>query len=67
MQANWLFRTMRRLTAWLKPFAGLRDGLLVVGAGLYGIGYLVWSIRAWWEGLGLLPVLSAQYFVAGAP
>ncbi len=66
MQANWLFRTMRRLTAWLKPFAGLRDGLLVLGAGLYGIGYLVWSIRAWWEGLGLLPVLSAQYFVAGA-
>ena len=48
--------------AWLKRLAGLRDGILVVSAGLYVIGYLLWSLYAWSEGLGLLPVLSAQYF-----
>jgi hypothetical protein len=41
MRSGWLIRNVRRLTAWLKPLVGLRDGILVVGAGLYAIGYLV--------------------------
>ena len=60
-----VFRTVRRLTAWLRPFVAMRDGILVVGAGLYAIGYLMWSLYAWEKGLGLLPILSAQYLAAG--
>src|SRR5271157_5611184 len=66
MRSGWLFRTVRRLKARLRPFVGMRDSVLVVGAGLYALGYLVWSLYAWVQGLGLLPVLSAQYIVAGA-
>src|SRR5271166_489955 len=59
-------RAIGRLTEWLTPLVGLRDVALVVGAGLYLVGYVVWSLYAGLEGLGLLPVLSAQYVAAGA-
>jgi hypothetical protein len=45
----------------MQPLVGLRDGFLVIGAGLYFVGYIVWSIYAWIQNLGLLPVLSTQY------
>ena len=51
--------TQQRLTS-------VRDIALVVGAGLYLLGYIAWSLYAWHMSLGLLPVLSTQYVVAGA-
>ena len=66
MGSGWVGGAVVHLTRWLAPFVGLRDGFLVVGAGLYAIGYFAWSVYAWANGLGLLPVLSAQYVAAGA-
>ena len=67
-----LRRTIGRVSESLQPIVGLRDGVLglrdgflVLGAGLYAIGYVVWSLYAWLLGLGLLPVLSTQYIIAG--
>lgn len=31
----------------------------------YVLGYLVWSVNAWANNLGMLPALETQYFVAG--
>ncbi len=49
----------------LKWLGDRRDGLLVVIAAVYGLGYLVWSYTAWLNGLGQLPALEFQYLVAG--
>lgn len=49
----------------LSPLAKLRDGLLVTAVIVYILGYLVWSLNAWVNNLGLLPALDFQYFVAG--
>lgn len=38
--------------------------VLLVGAA-YAFGYLVWSVHAWQNDLGLLPALRAQYLLAG--
>jgi len=46
---------------------GLRDGLLVVGALFYGLGYVSWSIIALARNISTVPALDAQYLVAGAP
>ncbi len=35
----------------LKWLGDRRDGLLVVIAAVYGLGYLVWSYTAWLNGL----------------
>jgi len=43
----------------------LRDGFLVAAGASYVLGYLVWSLNAWQNNLGLLPALESQYFVAG--
>jgi len=51
--------------AWVKRIGELRDGLLVGASLLYGLGYLVWSLNAWVENLGLLPLIDSQYFMAG--
>lgn len=51
--------------AWITKLGDLRDGLLLVTAAIYGLGYLVWSLHAWSEGLGLLPALEPQYLAAG--
>lgn len=48
--------------AWLGEH---RDGFLVGGAVLYGVGYLVWSYNAWKNHLGQLPAAEFQYLVAG--
>lgn len=66
MGSGWFGSAVGRLTRLLAPFVGLRDGFLVVGAGLYALGYFAWALYAWANGLGLLPVLSAQYVAAGA-
>lgn len=58
-------RENSRLIRRLKKLGGLRDGLLITGTALYVMGFLVWSIYAWWQNLGLLPAFEIQYFVAG--
>jgi hypothetical protein len=45
----------------------LRDAALILGGVIYLSGYAVWSVLAWLEGLGPVPVLDSQYFVAGLP
>jgi hypothetical protein len=50
----------------LKRLGNLRDGFLVAAAVFYLFGYLIWSINAYRNGLGLLPALDLQYLVAGA-
>lgn len=52
---------------WLKELGQLRDGLLVLVTAVYALGYIVWSVVGWKLGLGALPVLDAQYFLAGLP
>ncbi len=53
--------------AWLRELGTVRDGLLVIAAGVYGVGYFTWAWVAVREGLGALPALDLQYFVAGTP
>jgi hypothetical protein len=38
----------------------------MIAAFIYFLGYLCWSLFAWERGMGLAPVLDAQYFIAGA-
>jgi hypothetical protein len=45
----------------------LRDGFLVIVTLVYITGYVAWSYIAWTNGLGALPVLDAQYLIAGMP
>ena len=42
-----------------------RDGALVLAGLAYVLGYFSWAIFAYDHGLGLAPVLDAQYFAAG--
>ena len=49
----------------LKWLGERRDGFLVGGAILYGLGYLVWSYNAWRNHLGELPALEFQYLMSG--
>jgi hypothetical protein len=58
-------RLMARFDAWLKHVGKSRDGILVVGGALYILGYIVWSINAYIQKLGLLPAFESQYFIAG--
>jgi hypothetical protein len=51
--------------SWIQRLGALRDGFLVLAASSYVMGYLVWSVNAWQNNLGLLPALESQYFVAG--
>ncbi|PKB80902.1 MAG: hypothetical protein BZY88_07775 [SAR202 cluster bacterium Io17-Chloro-G9] len=52
--------------SWSSRLRNLRD-IVLVGAGVsYVIGYIVWSVNAWQNQLGLLPVLDFQYVVAGS-
>lgn len=45
----------------------LRDGLIVIVTLIYITGYAAWSYISWHNGFGGLPVLDAQYFLAGFP
>lgn len=51
------------MLGWLTAIANRR--LLVVLGFTYVLGYITWSIHAFRNGLGMLPALEAQYFVAG--
>jgi hypothetical protein len=51
----------------IKKLGDFRDSLLVGITLLYVLGYLVWSIHAWENRLGLLPALEPQYLSAGIP
>lgn len=53
------------VSAWFRSIGEWRDGILVFGGATYGLGYLVWSIHAKNENLGLLPALEPQYLAAG--
>ena len=55
----------REPSDWLRWLGERRDGFLVGGAVLYGLGYLVWSYNAWRNELGQLPAAEFQYFMAG--
>lgn len=52
-------------TDWFTWLGNRRDGFLIVGAVLYGLGYAVWSYNAWKHDLGHLPAIEFQYFAAG--
>src|SRR5262245_14868364 len=52
-------------TDWFKWLGERRDGFLVGGAVLYGLGYLVWSYNAWRNHLGQLPAIEFQYLMSG--
>jgi hypothetical protein len=50
---------------WLKNLGQYRDGLIIVTLGTYILGYIVKSIYSLRLNLGVLPLLDAQYAVAG--
>lgn len=52
---------------YIENIGKLRDGLLVIVTITYITGYIAWSYIAWTNGFGTLPVLDAQYFLAGFP
>jgi hypothetical protein len=60
-------RTLATGDRALKRLGLARDGLLIVGATLYGAGYVSWSFYAWVRHLGPVPAFESQYFIAGVP
>lgn len=54
-----------KASSWPKLISGIRDGVLVVASILYVFGYFAWSIYAYQNNLGLLPILESQYLIAG--
>lgn len=55
----------RQLVGAGSRLASRRDFILVAAAIVYFLGYLVWALNAWIQGLGILPAADLQYFVAG--
>jgi hypothetical protein len=54
------------LWEWLLSNASkLRDLALAGAAGTYALGFIIWSIHASVDNLGLLPALDSQYIIAG--
>jgi hypothetical protein len=56
---------LERMGDRLNRAATFRDGFLVLVAVAYVVGYVVWSLHAWQDHLGLLPALRFQYIFAG--
>jgi hypothetical protein len=56
---------IQQVANWLRPFVGLRDGFIVMGACVYFLGYILWALYAALEHLGNVPLLSTQYLTAG--
>lgn len=56
-----------RMWKWMTalPYDRVRDAFLVIAGLLYLLGYAVWSVHAWHNNLGMLPLLEAQYLLAG--
>jgi hypothetical protein len=59
---GWLAHVSTRIGEWFKS---VRDWALLASAFLYGLGYITWSLYAWSNDLGVLPLLSTQYVLAG--
>jgi len=57
--------TPTSVTNLLERLGILRDGLLVLVSAIYLLGYVTWSIISWRNGMGPLPLLDAQYLIAG--
>ncbi len=61
---------MARVWQWVREktqtFSGLRDVVLAAAGICYGVGFLLWSVNAWYQNLGILPALRFQYLIAGA-
>src|SRR5262249_33827570 len=49
----------------VKNLADRKAQLLTAVTVVYVLGYFVWSLNAYRNGLGILPALDLQYFVAG--
>jgi len=66
--AHELLALLARLSRFAKPktLAELRELGMILVAIMYIIGYVTWSAYAYQIGLGPMPALDAQYFVAGA-
>ncbi len=56
------FRVMR----YVRNIGKYRDGAFAFVSLIYLIGYLVWFVISWYQGLGPIPVLNTQYLVAGS-
>ena len=52
---------------WFRQLGDYRNSVLIAVGLVYLLGYVVWFIIAWKQGLGPVPVLDTQYFVAGFP
>ena len=51
----------------LKKLGEIRDGILPAISGAYALGFVVWTVHAWRQRLGLLPIFNTRYFIAGFP
>jgi hypothetical protein len=52
--------------SWLERFGKSKEGWVFLGLLLYPAGYLASSYYHWRSGLGAVPLLDKQYFIAGA-
>ena len=59
-ERSWLARELQGL-------GEARDGILVSIAVIYILGFLSWATYSWRRHLGFVPILEAQYLVAGIP
>ncbi len=50
---------------FLQNIAQIRDPILVFSIVSYASGYLIWSFHMWQGGIGFVPALDPQYFIAG--
>jgi len=49
----------------LERVSDIRAKILIAAGLAYVVGYVVWSINAWGNNLGVLPALELQYVIAG--
>jgi len=59
--------TKKSLIDHISSIKDVRDGFIAGAGALYLMGYIIWSLNAWANGLGLLPAAEGQYFIAGMP
>lgn len=57
---------LKKIFDWFIGFTEHKTALAFAAGIIYVLGYLTWAWHAWRNGLGMLPALEAQYFVAGA-
>ena len=47
----------------IKSASQVRDLILILVTGAYALGFALWSVNAWREGLGWIPIANTQYFI----